>query len=29
MQWKFKPQAEGDLAKMQTQITLNFRLPQQ
>jgi len=29
MQWKFKPQAAGDLAKMQTQVTLNFRLPQQ
>jgi periplasmic protein TonB len=29
MQWKFKPQAAGELAKMQTQITLNFRLHQQ
>jgi TonB family protein len=29
MQWKFKPQAQGDLAKMQTQITLNFRLPRE
>jgi TonB family protein len=27
-QWKFKPQAEkGDPAEMQTQVTLNFRLP--
>jgi TonB family protein len=29
MQWKFKPQAEGDPARMQTQVTLNFRLPKQ
>jgi TonB family protein len=28
MQWKFKPQAEGDLAKRRTQVTLNFRLPE-
>jgi len=27
-QWKFKPQTgSGDLAEMQTQVTLNFRLP--
>src|ERR1700685_3862251 len=29
MQWKFKPQAGGDPATMQTQVTLNFRLPKQ
>jgi TonB family protein len=28
-QWRFKPAAEnGDLAEMQTQVTMNFRLPQ-
>src|ERR1700685_594020 len=29
IQWKFKPQAGGDPATMQTQVTLNFRLPKQ
>jgi TonB family protein len=29
MQWKFKPEtANGELAETQTQVTLNFRLPQ-
>lgn len=28
MQWRFKPQTGTDAADMQTQVTLNFRLPQ-